>query len=416
MRSWNENLKKWAIVLTIVFLLPAVWLLVAGSTSRRRIDAKWLLKDFQRVEEMIGEHVDPYWRTPKEGFEEVIEKARSSIKRMHRMDFYLVAQKVMALLQDHESYVHFGMPDYMPVLPFKLRFRDGKLFVYDSIDGEVKDGSVVEEFNGMGIEKLLNWVGEYVGGESEEQFLRLAEDFLFKYPSIFRKESVKVKIGGRVVKVYCTTIAKYSERLKEKKKSRDFKLVRIRGVPILKLRTLSLWGQDIQDFEDTLEDLSKEKVVVLDLRGNGGGSWKTAQTVMKYLSRGKLRLERKITMKGEGSRKDALEFEGGNFKGKLYVLVDRRTLDEAYDLVLMLSSFAKIVGEEPGIGDFRFGFPAYKRLPSVSMFLTVSRGKIEYDGRLRIDVKMEEDFQSYVDRMTGRRDAMIEKLLKEVIM
>ena len=385
MRGWNQDLKIIFYIFVAVFIGALAWTVYQGSYSRRRVKADWLRRDLETVKNLIESHIDPYWKHSKEDFEKLIEKAESSIKKMHRMDFYLLIQPIFALLSDHESYVHFGMPSYMPVLPFRVRIDKGKMFVENSIDPRIKDGSLIEEFAGMRVEDFMKWLERYIGAENEAHWEELAEEFVFRLPSIQRREKYEIVADGKKIKFKSLAIARYEEKLKELgKEEKPFEVFKKNGCKVLRIRTFSIWGRDIKDFEDVLRSLEGDKLVI-DLRRNGGGSWKMAKMLVSYIVSRKVSFKRRVVTKTE-TRDEEVSVEpiGEGFKGEVYVLVNRRTLDEAYDAALLLSKVATVVGEEPEIGEFRFAYPSFKRLPSIGMYATVSKAKIEYLEKLRV--------------------------------
>ncbi len=423
MRSWNDNLKKLAYVLVVIALIPVVWLLIVGSTSKRRIDSRWLERDFRSVKAMVYEHVDPFWKNPREKFEKAIEHAEKSIKRMHRMDFFLLIQPIFALLEDHESRVHFGMPDYMPVLPFKVAIREGKLLAYDSVSPYVKNGSEIETFDKMTSTEFLEWLKNYVGAESEAQWEESAEQFVFRLPSIQRKEWYPLKIGGKRRKIYSLPISKYRElRNKYYGYEEPFELTEKEGINILKIQSFSMWGQDIQNFEDDVEKLAKEgRPLIVDLRDNAGGSWKMVEVLIKHLVNKTVSFRREVTFAKNQvctgkSQVESVKInpEKPFFNGRILVLVNRRTLDEAYDAALLLSKVATIAGEKPDIGNFRFFNVHYKSLPSVGMYFTISCAKMKYLDRLRIDVPLNENFGEYSKRISGKADSILKKAIEVI--
>jgi hypothetical protein len=418
LRSWNENLKKIGYILIVVFLMPVIWFLIAGSTSKRKVNPSWLERDVDTIEPMVFTHVDPFWRHERKEFEEILKKARSSIKRMHRMDFYLLVQPIFALLSDHESYVHFGMPGYMPVLPFRVVIRNGRIFAVSSTTHDIEDGDEIVEFDGMKISEFLNWIEKYVGAESRAQWEVLAEEFIFRLPSIQRNEKYRVRTNDGIKSVYSVPIAKYRERLKELGKlKKEFEVFKKNGFTVLKVRTFSLWGRDIQDFEDELKRIirNSEKLIV-DLRGNSGGSWGTMKKMVSYLINKEVSFERSVERNGQIVDETVkVSPRDGHFEGDLYVLVDERTLDEAYEASLLLSEVATVVGKNPDMGDFRFSGIEFKRLPSVGMYFTLSHEKVYYPEKLRVDIVVDESDEEYVKRAIRKGDKMLENLLSGVI-
>ena len=420
MRGWNDNLKKVAYILVAASLIPVVWFLIIGSTSKRRVNPKWLRRDLRTIESMIYDHADPFWKNPKETFEKYIKDAEKSIKRMHRMDFYLLVQPIFALLEDHESYVHFGMPDYMPVLPFKVRFFNGKIYVYDSVSADVKNGSVIEKFNGMNTKEMVRFLKRYVGAESESQWENLAETFVFRLPSIQRRESYRIRISGKDLKVYSLPIAKY-ERMRAKLYGREkpFYTYKKGDVDVLKIRDFSMWGQDIQDFEDTVERIANtSKKLIVDLRDNPGGDWKEVRVLVERLVKEPVRLRKKLIFSenatcGGGKREVSIAIDPKDpvFSGKILLLVNKRTLNEAYDAAVLLSRDASVAGEMPDMGDFRFGSAVFKTLPSVGMYFTLSCDREFYLDSLKIDRYIQESEEDFVKRIRGDSD----DVLKEAI-
>ncbi len=420
MRSWNDNLKKVAYALIAISFVPVIWFLVIGSTSKRRVNPKWLERDLKTIESMIYDHADPFWKNPKETFDEYMKKAEKSIKSMHRMDFFLLVQPLFALLEDHESYVHFGMPSYMPVLPFKVIFHDGKLYAYDSVTEDVKNGSMIEEFDGMSTEELVKFLKEYVGAESEAQWENLAEEFMFRLPSIQRRESYKIRISGKTIKVYSIPIVKYkSMRSKIYGRERPFYVYRKGDVDILKVRTFSMWGQDIQDFEDTVENLaSTSKKLIVDLRDNSGGDWKEVKVLVEHLIKSPVHLRKKLIFSknstcggGKNMEDIVIDPKSPTFNGKLLVLVNRRTLNEAYDAAILMSKSATVAGEMPDMGKFRFGAAVFKTLPSVNMYFTLSCDREFYLDKLRIDRYIRESDEEFLKKIMGGSDDVLERAI-----
>ena len=423
MRSWNDNLKKVAYILIAVSFVPVVWFLIIGSTSKRRVKPDWLRRDLKTIESMIYDHADPFWKNSKETFKEQFERAESSLKRMHRMDFFLLIQPIFALLEDHESFVHFGMPDYMPVLPFKVRFRGGKIYVYDSILADVKNGSILEEFDGMDREEFGEFLRLYVGAESGAQWENLAESFIFKLPSVQRRESYKIGVSGKDLKIYSVPISKYNTmRKKIYGREKPFYVHNEKDLTVLRIKTFSMWGQDIQEFEDTVERLAREsKRLIVDLRDNSGGDWKEVRVLVEHLVKSPVSLKKKLVFSenslcGGGEREMTVTVEPKDpvFDGKLLVVVNHRTLDEAFDAALLLSKNASVVGENPDIGEFRFTAVRFKRLPSVGMYFTLSCAKEFYLDNFDIDVYIQESEEEFRERISGRSDEVLKKAIEVI--
>ncbi len=423
MRSWNDNLKKVAYVLIAVSLVPVVWFLIIGSTSKRKVRPEWLSKDLKTIESMIYDHADPFWKNPKDVFKRYFKNAEKSIRKTHRMDFFLLIQPIFALLEDHESFVHFGMPSYMPVLPFKVYFHDGELYIYDSISADAKNGSRIEEFDGMDLEKFKSFLRKYIGAESESQWEILAENFIFRLPSIQRKEAYRIKISGKDMKIYSVPISKYNA-MKSKIYGREkpFYTFEMDGVTVLKIKTFSMWGQDIQDFEDTVENLaSRSRRLIVDLRDNPGGDWREVKVLIEHLIKKSTSLRNRLVFSenslcGGGEKEENITIDPKDpvFDGKLLVLVNRKTLDEAYDAAVILSKNAPVVGENPDMGIFRFTAVRFKRLPSVGMYFTLSCAKEFYLDTVKIDRYIPEKGEEFEKRIKGEADDVLKKAIEVI--
>ncbi len=427
MRGSSERMKKWGIALVIIFLIPAFIFFIYSLIPQRRVEKKYVLRDLETVKKLLLQaYVE---KLPESKVEVGINSIAEALpKKFHRMDFYLKLQPFLSNFNDPDTRLIFGVPEYFPVLPFKARFVGERLFVIESVESRLKDRTEILEINGMKASELYEFLRRLVSSDTTALAEKRMVKILYWLPFIKRREKFSLVIEGqKKLTVSAIPLKIYvRERRKIYGRERVFGYREERNVGILRIRTFDMYGQDIQDFEDLLEEIGNKALdaLIIDLRDCEGGDFRTVSKIMGHLIDKEVTysfLVRKRHSKFTGSEENRFEDEEKKyefspikplFNFPVVILVDRTTSREALFFAYMAKSYAKIVGEKPQEGLSHTVFPTGKWLPSVSMYVMVSTGKLEIDNELSLDCSFSVSDEERLKQLLGKEDVLLERVLK----
>ncbi len=427
----SNKMKKWAAILVIIFLTPALIFFIYSLIPQRRVEKKYVLRDINTVQKLL---LNDFIDSPDEDFvRSELDSIRNSLPRkFHRMEFFLKLQPVLSSFNDPNTTLIFGVPEYFPVLPFKARFIGKRLFVVESVDPRIKDGSEIASFNGMNEDELYTYLRKLVSADCESLASKKMMKMLFYIPFVERKEKHEVVFkNGSKIKVDVIPLRSYIKKRRQiypRETTFDFK--KEGNVGVLRVKTFDLYGQDIQDFEDLLDTIasSELKALVVDIRDCDGGDFRTAKKLFSHMiseaATATVEYREKVLDGQEGlaeveNKEMTFKFKPKSpaFKFPVFILVDRGTSNEAllFSYLAKKMNLAEIVGERPQQKLSFHTMPTGKWLPSVSMYISVSTAVWDIKGELEILFEKSLSNSEYLQWLLGLNDPLLEEVINELL-
>ena len=269
-------------------------------------------------------------------------------------------------------------------LPFSVKFLGEHVFIDKSSSSQLKSGDQVISINGLPINEIKDEVYMHLSadgfiqtGKAKRLELLFAQYFqLFLAPDsnefdieIMRNEEVSiVKVDG-ISSAELNTLRTYDDTdLMSLSMMEDYAILRIGSFGS---QTLHNGGYDYETFlAESFKQLRDKKVrnLILDLRGNGGGSDNYGATLVSYLARDSYGYFDNIQVtksypgisKKAGDKYFMTNHRGlsvwapaeNNFTGNVYVLIDGFSFSTCADVATVLHhhQWATFIGEETGGG------------------------------------------------------------------
>ncbi len=431
----KSSMRKWGILFIIlIFLSLLIPLFVYSLTPTRRVEKRYTLKDINTIEKLLlNANVLTKDATDlREKINKEINALRENLPdKFHKMDFYLKVQPIFSQLSDQYTGIRYGVPEYMPVLPFKARFINGRLFVVESVDENIKEGSRIIRFNNMNEKELYEFLKSLTSADTSSLLEKRMVTRLWHLPFIFRKEKFKVSFeNGKTYTIEYVPKSLYIKLSRKKYgKEIDFFYEERNSVGILKIRTFSIYGQDIQDFEDLLDEIADKnlKALIVDLRDCEGGDFRTPLKILKHIVESETSFSRRYILRktlycGGMEAQDEMVTDEitytikpakKQFNFEVILLVDETTSNQALDFAYMgkKMNLVKIVGVTPSQPLSHTIMPTGKFLPAVGFYATVPCAKWLSSEKLELDMSLEESDKERLRRYIKLEDAMLEKIL-----
>ena len=398
----------------VITILIAYLCALAGC---REINKQALIEDIHIYEAYVNEvHANPYRIISKEYFN---AKTQQTIKEILKIDgttisssdCYFYLQEIAASIQDGHTSIY--SPSYLfssenSVLPLKLRYFDGSLYVTDNFNSEdVPKYSSILEINQITIEKLFEECTQIFHTSLDHVKWSLFEDYfpilLPKYLKMAPLWKVKYKLDSnvKVTELNAITLTEYNQTgPKHDNKYSNYSIfIQDEEIPVLKLPGFSYGkAESYQHFIDAYFDKHAESTyLVIDIRENRGGSgywgfylldnltssdyqiaelfeFKVSELMRKSIYAGKAGSHLQNAKNGEYvkavNRRMRTPHETPNkFKGKVFLLISEKTFSAGvvFAAVFKANGFGIIVGRETA-GRISFGSdPITIKLPNTRL-------------------------------------------------
>ena len=434
MKGTSDTMKKWGLFLAIGALLAIVLpFFIYSLTSKRRVEKRYVLRDIDTIEELIkyGDISTMYEELSKKMIRELEYQKISLPEKFHRMDFFLRIQPILSEAKDQNTKIIFGVPSYYPVLPFKARFVDGKLYVVESVTDLLKPGNEIVKVDGKNVREFLNYLEILAPADSPALLYKKTQERFFQLPFIERREKYTLEVKGKgKITISYVPKSSYIEKLREIRGHEwDYKFETLGDIGLLRFRTFNLYGQDIQDLEDLLKSLPSKNLryLVIDLRDCEGGSMSIPLKVLAHFVEKEVKFEREYAIRtsqfcgGQGNGKIqektmvySIKPKKPMAKAKLVVLVDRTTSNEALDFAYLVekTGLGEVYGEIPDQSLSHTFMVSGKSLPSVGMFASISCARWNDKGKLVVKNPVRLSTQDYIGFLSGKEDVLLENVLK----
>jgi len=267
------------------------------------------------VKNVIAIHPDPFTRISEEEFNVAVDDFKNNLSDQNsRKDFSLAIAELLALLKDDHTRLS-SFPDFINycnsgglLFPVALRYKEGKMKIvrWVSVDEakRLTKGDTIVAINGRPMDSLVEQFQEYVSAETEWQKSHVvAERFhwflwLAGYDSDHYELDMLNKKGEKY-RIILDAVKPTSGKSSEKSSSQwSYSFYKDGEVCFFKIASFSTSqdsvkgegksvGPTYQSFVNTVNKLvsecknSKTSVLIVDLRGNGGGSGGLGQALLK---------------------------------------------------------------------------------------------------------------------------------------
>ncbi len=395
--------------ISIVIAFAHLWL---SQSIGQPLSREQVLEDLNELQTELEKFHAGYTRyTYKQQLDDLFEKLKSETAETSVLDFYknvtLITSKIRC------GHTRASLPNEATreleisntFLPFTVSILNGKLYVYRSLDPTLQPGNEIISINNLSIPDILDMIFEH---HSSDGFIKSGKtritEFYFHY--YFHLYLANGASSFRIVLTnpHETTVTVSGKSWDEMEKIRHqfpsratMELEHFEDYSYFKIGTfgassLKRNGFNYKSFlADSFRQLKDQNVknLILDLRGNGGGTDEFGALLVSYLlsesfgyferievtddykSYGRIRKTEKFNLMTSHSGLSERYVQRNNFGGKLYLLVDGWTFSTAADVVSVIDNAnrALIVGEETAGG--RFG-----NTSGVSESLVLSNSKI----------------------------------------
>ncbi len=371
-------------LLTILVLALTVILSGCGSSRveinrfERTYTLEQLKEDYLQLSKAV-EKKHPNLYHSREEVQKVFEDQYELLKDdMTELDFYRVLSPILPVLGcGHTNvYISEGYEDYLrqygEYLPFSVRLIDERLFVLENLsDSDIPAGSELISINGRSIKDILQILYKNLPSDgynlTKKQYIlnnwfNASYYYFVENPGVFAIEYYmpgKDQLLSAIVpavrdsKMHMTTMGIHFNEIDERVYFSEMKEDYARLV-VRSFQSSRFKGKDYKRFlDDFFAQLEKREVkhLIIDLRGNWGGSPDPAAYLFTYLINEPTAYFKKAPFYYAGYKRP-LKPKENRFKGRVYILTDGASFSTTGHLVSLIKhhGLGTFVGEESGGG------------------------------------------------------------------
>jgi C-terminal processing protease CtpA/Prc len=276
----------------------------SASAAPKVIPPEQLKEDFHILRQALEEgHPGIYRYTPKPEMDKRFEDAEKLLdKPMTAQEFFRIVAPVVAALKCGHTGVRMNPDKNKKQLPLVVRVLDRKPFVLrdlSSADGALA-GQEIRAINGMAADKIVQTMLAAVSGDGNVQTSRMrrisGSDFCATLIDILGLESpYTVTLWDPKLKHEHTVKLEGIEsgKLQDPRRNRSADSATLTFFDDGKIADLKIYGfggragkKDLKGFiKDTFAEIAKKqsRVLILDLRDNGGGADELGKLVLSFL-------------------------------------------------------------------------------------------------------------------------------------
>jgi C-terminal processing protease CtpA/Prc len=342
------------------------------SREQAICDLDYLVKNVKAI------HPAPFARISEKEFDAYTQQIKTNLgDKTSRKDFSLSIAELLASIRDEHTR-HNDFPDFVAywrsggkVFPLKLRYENGSMTVTSRAKNikpqHLEKGDKLIAIDGIPVKSLLKQYRKCISAETKLQKNWILEGRLHYFLWLTdgeRKSFDLTLMNSRgqkytdVIPAVSTVSGQRESNLKcQERFTYDFYLDK----EVCLFKAESFWRGFLKDYTRRLNDLisqmkeNETSILVVDLRGNGGGHWKFTWEL----------LGRTIT-KSVNAGGDIIKPKPNAWDGHLVLLCDRETASAAvYPVVIVKDCNVGIIaGEETGGRASYFGNITSIRLPN----------------------------------------------------
>jgi len=376
-------------------------------------------------------HYDLYAYTSEEEFARNYHRIKNAITSdsIDILEATNIFQKVISAVKNGHTEIDFPVASYRAyaynggtLFPLEIAFENNKNLIRKNFSDNqsIQIGSEIVRINGRAMEDILVEIYPHIS--AERKYLKNAKIELYSFPRLYwqvfgRQDDFQVEIKDQgVIKTYSIKAVNLIDGY-ETKRTEILNSIRELNFfdSIAYVNPGPFSGDEIeyQKFIDAAFIKTKEqkcKVLILDLRNNGGGNDSYSDYLVSYIADTPFQWNSRLSIKTSEFLKDhtrkyndttdsyfknILEHKNGEvydvnfenyqpkdaskrFNGMVYVLVNRQSHSQSAVTAAQIQDykFGTIVGEETGDYPTLFASQFQYSLPNTGIVVKVSKGQI----------------------------------------
>lgn len=249
---------------------------------------------------LLENHINPYLYISNKELERHYKNIRGKVKKpLPRLEFYLMVSELVTALRDGHTVIDFPMTYYFEyektglLFPLSVKLDQKGIFVTENLSktSQIKRGEQILSINGKSFSRIIDDFRTLVNDVQplydvySGMFNQL---FWFKYGSKGEFEIEFKNQNGKLIKETIPGILKAERKpvkLKESEPDFHFKMLE-EGIGILTFNRM-FKAKEFDHFLDSTFDFIKEKRInnlIIDIRKNGGGRGRMADSLFNYLT------------------------------------------------------------------------------------------------------------------------------------
>ncbi len=390
----------------VLMIIQPMWAqfnpLVTSRDSINFISKEKILHDLDDYARGIAQnHIQPFTQIKRRDFFDEIQKIKDSADKYDVDGLLTQLLKVNAMIQDEHTYIMYTSIDVFPLACYW--FEEGIYITRTEHENLDMLHSRVIAVNDLPIDEVVRRISELSPDKNIAAFKTAVQKYLFD-PFVIHG----LQVSPSRTNVVYTVVTLKNDTVKFTPVAKDRRSVNlslgfdpkvflrysrkgnywykyIDSGNYIYFKYTSCYDQDkthlLIDMENDLMKEIEERgpaKIVIDMRENGGGRVNLLMPFIDKLSRTLL-----------------------NKKGRIYVLIGRRTFSAAIlnSVTLKTRTYAQLIGEETSGSVVHFGSVRQFTLPETRLMVRYSTQYVvteeKYDGSLRPDVVIPEKFSDY---------------------
>jgi len=369
-------------------------------------------------------HPNPFANILKSEFEEKINFAKNNVfNNMSLLDFYFLAAPIVSSLKDGHTGLDFPidvLKELNPfVFPFKLSFRNNKIYSLDNQKSIPADAEIIR-INNQDSSEIIKSLNSLISAENEHfklnllskyfyDFFEYKEEYIVEY--LYKNEIKNIILKGiRFKKI----IENEKQPNSTKKEYYSYSFIE-NNTALFNFNSFVDYEKFVVFLKDMFQEFNDRNVqnVIIDIRENGGGNSLLGEELLQYISNKnffsygieitKYSEKRKdfydnvmregvLSYLTEKEYKNLFKYKNGTliidkefeeiklrenrlrFKGKVFLLTSNYTFSSATDFAynFQFLNIGKVIGEKTGGSIVSFGDVITTTLPETNMNLYIS--------------------------------------------
>lgn len=365
-----------------------------------------LIADFEEVLDTIQSvHVDPFRAISRDSLMHMLTTRLDSNRDSYSViDAYRIFAQLITLLMDgHTGILSPGVSDSVLMMPVIAERCGGSFIVKNDLSGSnMLQGVKLLAINGQPIESLITSIIRFVPGERPEFRYHVAANSIAEYLYTALGHSGPFNLtyerDGKLDSIWIAGMdgKEIGQRIRQTFRSKpyEFRVIDSLYLGVLTLRTMRFPKefQKLLNGASMINQMNKVKTMVVDIRGNQGGTDKVFITLLSQITTTPYTFYDTMLVRVPSANKSLqIKTEIGSqyvikgkkkFDGDIYFLVDEGTFSSAATLALIAKKYniGKLVGRTPGSPCSRTGALRYFSTTNTKLHYFVSTRKIVNGG------------------------------------
>lgn len=248
---------------------------------------------------LLENHVNPHLYVSKAGLEQHYKNIRSNFKKpLTRLEFYLAISGFVTALRDGHTAIDFPMTYYYEyekkglLFPLRVKLNKSGIVVTQCLskNSKIDKGDQILSINGRPFSKIITDFGTLINDVQPlyDVYSTLFNQlFWFKYGSVKEFQIEYKKQNGQVIKETIPGMLKSELKPSESDSESDFDFKMLEeGIGLLTFNRM-FKVKEFDTFLDSTFKVIKERKVnnlIIDIRKNGGGRGRMADSLFNYLT------------------------------------------------------------------------------------------------------------------------------------